>query len=99
MADATRKIAILKSNETMMIRRYRAVQDAESELRRDRTDLKRQMASIENAVTAKVGDLQRARDVAVFRVESLQKALLESVPASALEEANRHLAEVTANYR
>ena len=100
LADATRKIAILKSNETMMVRRYRAVQDSESELRRNEAELKKQLTSMEHAVTAKLGELQRARDAAVFKVDSLQKTLLEdSVPASALETANKQLAEVTANYR
>ena len=33
LADSTRKIAILKSNETMMIRRYRAVEENEAGLR------------------------------------------------------------------
>ena len=84
----------------MMVRRYRAVQDSESELRRNEAELKKQLTSMEHAVTAKLGELQRARDAAVFKVDSLQKTLLDdSVPASALEAANRQLAEVTANYR
>ena len=51
MADSTRKIAILKSNETMMVRRYRAVEESEKELRTDCAKLKRDMANIENQGT------------------------------------------------
>jgi centrosomal protein CEP290 len=37
--------------------------------------------------------------MASFKIESLQKSLAESVPASRLEEANREFADLTAKYR
>jgi len=37
--------------------------------------------------------------MASFKIESLQKSLAESVPASHLEEANREFADLTAKYR
>ena len=37
--------------------------------------------------------------MASFKIESLQKSLSESVPASSLEEANKEFADLTAKYR
>ena len=41
----------------------------------------------------------RYKEMASFKIESLQKSLAESVPASHLEEANREFADLTAKYR
>ena len=37
--------------------------------------------------------------MASFKIESLQKSLSVSVPASSLEEANKEFADLTAKYR
>ena len=41
----------------------------------------------------------RYKEMASYKMESLQKSLSESVPASSLEEANREFADLTAKYR
>jgi centrosomal protein CEP290 len=43
--------------------------------------------------------LSRYKEMASFKMESLQKSLAESVPASSLEQANREFADLTAKYR
>ena len=87
-------MAILKSNETMMVRRYKAIEDSEVALRQECAKLKADAVEMEKAVMEKVGVLQRYKDMASFKIEALQKSLAESVPASALEMANRQLSEV-----
>ena len=99
LSDATRKIAILKSNEAMMIRRYKAMEDSEVSLRKECSSLKDEIVDIENSVIEKLGSLQRYKDMASYKIESLQKSLVECVPGSTLEKANRQLSEITANYR
>ena len=98
LSDATRKMAILKSNETMMVRRYKAIEDSEVALRQECAKLKADAVEMEKAVMEKVGVLQRYKDMASFKMEALQKSLAESVPASALEMANRQLSEVLAQF-
>jgi centrosomal protein CEP290 len=43
--------------------------------------------------------LSRYKEMASFKMESLQKSLAESVPGSSLEQANREFADLTAKYR
>ena len=59
LADYARSIALLKSNEAIMVRRYKAVSESEAELRRDCQKLKEDMVSAENGMIEKMGTLQR----------------------------------------
>ena len=88
-ADTTRKIVILRSNEALMIRRYKALEDSEKNLRKENLHQKEEMVKIENQFTEKLGCLKRYKDMAAFKIESLQRALSECVPSSSLEESNR----------
>ena len=88
-ADTTRKIVILRSNEALMIRRYKALEDSEKNLRKENLHQKEKMVKIENQFTEKLGCLKRYKDMAAFKIESLQRALSECVPSSSLEESNR----------
>lgn len=59
MADTSRKIAILKSNEAIMIRRYKLVEESEKAQRKNCDRLRQEMVAQENAVIEKMGMLQR----------------------------------------
>ena len=59
LADTTRKIAALRSNEALMVRRYKAVEDSEMNSRKECIKLREEVVNIENAVTEKIGELQR----------------------------------------
>ena len=59
LADTTRKIAALRSNEALMVRRYKAVEDGERIARKECTKLREEIVQIENAVIEKIGALQR----------------------------------------
>ena len=50
---------MLKSNEAIMIRRYKAVEESEVFLRKENTKLKEERVLAENAVIEKMGILQR----------------------------------------
>ena len=98
-SDTARKIAILRSNEVLMIRRYKALEDSEKMLRKESFNLKDDIVKIENKFMEKLGSLQRYKDMAAFKIESLQQALSECVPSSSLDEANSQYADLTARYR
>ena len=59
MADTTRKIAALRSNEALMVRRYKAIEDSEMNSRKECIKLREEVVKIENAVMEKIGELQR----------------------------------------
>ena len=54
---------------------------------------------MEIAVRQRIGYLERYRDMANFRIQSLQNQLEESVPVVKLDLVNREYTEVVANYR
>ena len=57
LADTPRKIAALRSNEALMVRRYKAVEDSEMNSRKECIKLREEVVNIENAVTEKIGEL------------------------------------------
>ena len=59
VADTTRKIAALRSNEALMVRRYKAIEDSEMSARRECAKLREEVVRVENAVVEKIGVLQR----------------------------------------
>ena len=59
MSDCARSIALLRSNEAIMVRRYKAVSESEADLRRHCQKLKEDMVSAENGMIEKMGTLQR----------------------------------------
>ncbi len=59
LSDSTRKIALLRSNEAIMVRRYQAVEESESMLRKENLNLKEEIVQIQNGIVEKLGALQR----------------------------------------
>ncbi len=59
LSDLTRKIALLRSNEAIMVRRYQAVEESEEMLRQDASRLREEIVAVENGIFEKLGDLQR----------------------------------------
>ena len=58
-----------------------------------------EIIEMEIAVQQRIGYLERYKDMANFRIMSLQKQLEESVPVSKLEIVNKEYNEVVQNYR
>ena len=98
-ADTTRKMVIMRSNESLLLRRYKALEDSEKILRKENSLLKEDTVDIENKFVEKVGELQRMKERQSYKIEFLQQNLSDSVPSSALEEANSQYADLTARYR
>lgn len=61
--------------------------------------MKVEMIEMEIAIQQRIGYLERYKDLAHFRITSLQKQLEESVPVSKLEIVNKEYDEVVQNYR
>ena len=97
--ETARKIAILKSNEAIITRKYRVIEDQNESLMEDCKQLKAELITLECHAIKSIGELQRYKELYCFKVDSLQSAIEESVPLSSLENANRQYNEITAKYR
>ena len=72
-ADATRKMVILRSNEALLIRKYKAIEGSEKILRKENVNLKEDVVKIENKFTEAIGSLQRQKEMTRFKMESLHQ--------------------------
>ncbi|XP_061310623.1 centrosomal protein of 290 kDa-like [Pezoporus flaviventris] len=99
LAENSRKITVLRVNERSLTRQYTALLETERHLRKENEKLKGEITHIETAVTEKIGNLQRFKEMASFKIAALQKVLDGSVPLSELELANKQYNALTAKYR
>ncbi|KAM6096205.1 centrosomal protein of 290 kDa [Chlamydotis macqueenii] len=99
LAENNRKITVLRVNERSLTRQYTTLLETERHLRKENEKLKGEIIAMETAVTGKIGNLQRFKEMANFKIAALQKALDSSVPLSELELANKQYNALTAKYR
>ncbi|CAB4002084.1 Hypothetical predicted protein, partial [Paramuricea clavata] len=99
IGELTRKVTVLRVNEKSLARRYTAMQEVESSLRRENEKLKRDILDMEGSVMARVGYLERYKETAGYKMAVLQRSLDESCPVAEMEAVNREHNEVTAKYR
>uniref|UniRef100_A0A8B9N3I4 Centrosomal protein 290 n=1 Tax=Accipiter nisus TaxID=211598 RepID=A0A8B9N3I4_9AVES len=99
LAENNRKITVLRVNERSLTRQYTTLLEMERHLRKENEKLKGEITHMETAVIEKIGNLQRFKEMASFKIAALQKALDGSVPLSELELANKQYNALTAKYR
>ncbi|KAL2309636.1 hypothetical protein Nmel_005852 [Mimus melanotis] len=99
LAENNRKITVLRVNEKSLTRQCTTLLEMEQHLRKENEKLKGEITHMETAVTGKIGNLQRFKEMASFKIAALQKVLDGSVPLSELEVANKQYNALTAKYR
>ncbi|XP_069830230.1 centrosomal protein of 290 kDa isoform X2 [Dendropsophus ebraccatus] len=99
LSENSRKMTVLRVNEKSLTRRYTTLLEMEQHLRKENDRLRIEISDMEAAVGERIGYLQRYKDIAAFKVASLQKALDDSIPLSELETANKQYNDLTAKYR
>ncbi|XP_069714541.1 centrosomal protein of 290 kDa [Phaenicophaeus curvirostris] len=99
LAENNRKITVLRVNERSLTRQYTTLLETERHLRQENEKLKSEITHMETAVIGKIGNLQRFKEMANFKIAALQKVLDHSVPLSELELANKQYNALTARYR
>ncbi|KFU98214.1 Centrosomal protein of 290 kDa, partial [Tauraco erythrolophus] len=99
LAENNRKITVLRVNERLLTRQYTTLLETERHLRKENEKLKAEITHMETAVIGKIGNLQRFKEMASFKIAALQKVLDGSVPLSELELANKQYNALTAKYR
>ncbi|NXM75645.1 CE290 protein, partial [Serilophus lunatus] len=99
LAENNRKITVLRVNEKTLSRQCTTLLETERYLRKENEKLKGELTHMETAVIGKIGNLQRFKEMASFKIAALQKVLDGSVPLSELEVANKQYNALTAKYR
>ncbi|XP_063252438.1 centrosomal protein of 290 kDa isoform X2 [Prinia subflava] len=99
LAENNRKITVLRVNEKSLTRQCTTLLEMERHLRKENEKLKGEITHMETAVTGRIGNLQRFKEMACFKIAALQKVLDGSVPLSELEVANKQYNALTAKYR
>ncbi|NWV60138.1 CE290 protein, partial [Malurus elegans] len=99
LAENNRKITVLRVNEKSLTRQCTTLLEMERHLRKENEKLKGEITYMETAVTGKIGNLQRFKEMACFKIAALQKVLDGSAPLSELEVANKQFNALTAKYR
>ncbi|NXW59688.1 CE290 protein, partial [Eurystomus gularis] len=99
LAENNRKITVLRVNERTLTRQYTTLLEMERHLRKENEKLKNEITHMETAVIGKIGNLQRFKEMASFKIAALQKVLDGSVLLSELELANKQYNALTAKYR
>ncbi|NXA10936.1 CE290 protein, partial [Sapayoa aenigma] len=99
LAENNRKITVLRVNEKSLTRQCTTLLEMERHLRKENEKLKGELTHMETAVIEKIGNLQRFKEMASFKIAALQKVLDDSVPLSELEVANKQYNALTAKYR
>ncbi|NXF76372.1 CE290 protein, partial [Sclerurus mexicanus] len=99
LAENNRKITVLRVNEKSLTRQCTTLLEMERHLRKENEKLKDEITHMEIAVIGKIGNLQRFKEMASFKIAALQKVLDGSVPLSELEVANKQYNALTAKYR
>ncbi|KAM6302193.1 centrosomal protein of 290 kDa isoform 5-T5 [Podargus strigoides] len=99
LAENSRKMTVLRVNERSLTRQYTTLLETEQHLRKENEKLKGEITQMETAVIGKIGNLQRFKEMASFKIATLQKVLDGSVPLSELELANKQYNALTAKYR
>ncbi|NWU74458.1 CE290 protein, partial [Onychorhynchus coronatus] len=99
LAENNRKITVLRVNEKSLTRQCTTLLEMERHLRKENEKLKSDITHMETAVIGKIGNLQRFKEMASFKIAALQKVLDGSVPLSELEVANKQYNALTAKYR
>ncbi|NXE98543.1 CE290 protein, partial [Menura novaehollandiae] len=99
LAENNRKITVLRVNEKSLTRQCTTLLEMERHLRKENEKLKGEITHMEISVLGKIGNLQRFKEMACFKIAALQKVLDGSVPLSELEVANKQYNALTAKYR
>ncbi|KAM4734687.1 centrosomal protein of 290 kDa isoform 8-T9 [Anableps anableps] len=99
LSEAFRKLTVLKVNEKKLTRRYSTLLEQEQLLRKENNKLRDESSHMQASVIQRMGYLQRYKEMAAYKIATLQKALDDSVPASELERANKQYTELTVKYR
>ncbi|XP_066992287.2 centrosomal protein of 290 kDa isoform X2 [Anabrus simplex] len=99
LANSALQLAELKAGEVVSSRKCKALQNVENRVRQHNDKMREEILAMKCAVTKRIGDLQRHKEMSTYQITALQAKLEESVPMAALEAANKQLNDLTAKYR
>lgn len=99
LSESSRQMFALRSREKHLQRKCSALEETDQNLIKENKKLRVEIIEMEIAVQQRIGYLERYKDMANFRIMSLQRQLEESVSITKLETVNREYTEVVTKYR
>jgi centrosomal protein CEP290 len=99
LAESTRQMYVVRSNEKQLERKCAALKDLEIKLVKENKKLRTDMIQMEVSIKQRLGYLERYREMCNFKITSLIKMIDECVPKSKLDELNKNYDELASNYR
>ncbi|CAF0743692.1 unnamed protein product [Brachionus calyciflorus] len=99
IAENSRQMFVIRSNEKQLQRKCQAYEEINSMIMKENKKLKVELVEAEIAVQQRLGYLDRYKDLADFKINSLQTQLEECVPVTKLETVNKEYNDVVLNYR
>lgn len=99
IAESSRQMYVIRASEKQLKRKCEALEEMNSTVLKENKKVKFELSEAEIAVQQRFGYWERFKNLANFRIMSLQSQLEQSVPVSKLEVVNREYDEVVQNYR
>ncbi len=99
LADSSRQMFLLRSKEKQLQRKCLALTEVDESLIKENKKLRVESIEMEMAVQQRFGYLERYKDMANFKIMSLQRQLEESVSLSKLEAVNGEYTALVDKYR
>jgi len=99
LVESSRQICATRSNEKQLQRKCASLEEIDLNAVKENKKLKVEMIEMEIAVQQRLGYLERFKDMANYRMHSLQKQLEESVSIVKLEAVNKEYTELVQKYR
>lgn len=90
---------VIRSNERTLLRKCVALEELNSAITKENKKLQVQLVEAEIAVQQRFGYLERYKDLANFKISSMQLQLENCVPSSKLEKVNKEYNQLVENYR
>jgi centrosomal protein CEP290 len=99
VAENSRQMYMIRENEKKLQRKCLAYEESNAAIMKENKKVKVDLIETEIAVQQRIGYLERYKDLAHFRIISLQRQLEESVSIVKLEKVNKEYDQVVHKYR
>ena len=99
LAENSRQMHLIRAKDKQLQFKCDALQETDANLMKENKKMRVEIIEMEVAVQQRFGYLERYKDMANFRIMSLQKQLDESVSLTKLDTVNKEYTELVQKYR
>jgi chromosome segregation ATPase len=99
LSESSRQMHVVRAHEKQLRQKCAALEDTDRIIIKENEKMRIEIIEMEIAVKQRIGYLERYKDMANFRIKTLQRQLEESVPISKLDTVNREYNDIVQKYR